>query len=91
MTALAFMSGVSDGPWMRTLRRAPAFTLASVLTLAVGMGAAAAIFTVLRALVLQPLPYRDAGRLYGAGAAGRRPATNGNREIWRRREPACAE
>jgi len=54
---------------MRTLRRTPAFAITAIATLAIGIGATAAIFTVLRAVVLQPLPYRDADRLYGAWLA----------------------
>src|SRR5262245_16328458 len=47
----------------RTLRRRPAFTAATILTLAVGIGATTAIFTVADAVLLAPLPYPDPGRL----------------------------
>jgi putative ABC transport system permease protein len=47
----------------RLLVRAPGFTLAAVLTLALGIGANTAIFTVAWRLVLQPLPYPAADRL----------------------------
>ena len=47
----------------RGLLRAPGFTLPVVLSLAVGVGAATAIFSVLDAVVLRPLPFHDAGRL----------------------------
>ncbi|MEO8592184.1 MAG: ABC transporter permease [Candidatus Solibacter sp.] len=47
----------------RRLRRAPAFTTLAVLTLALGMGAATSIFSVVDAVLLKPLPFREADRL----------------------------
>jgi putative ABC transport system permease protein len=47
----------------RLLAKAPAFTAVALLTLALGMGATAAIFSVVDAVLLKPLPFRDAKSL----------------------------
>jgi len=49
---------------LRGLRRAPAFSVAAVATLALGIGATTAIFTAVNAALLKPLPYPDAHDLY---------------------------
>jgi hypothetical protein len=59
----------------RMLRRNPAFSLAAVLTLAIGIGANTAVFSVLNTVLLKPLPYPEADRLISVqhtapGAAG---------------------
>jgi len=48
----------------RTLRRNPGFTATLLLTLGLGVGATTAIFTVVDAVLVRPLPYADADRLY---------------------------
>jgi len=49
---------------LRSYRRAPAFPLAAILTLALGIGATTAIFSTLNAVLLKPLPYPQAEDLY---------------------------
>ena len=58
-----------DGIWndlryaARTYLRSPGFTILAVTTLAIGIGAATAVFALLNAVSLKPLPYPDAERL----------------------------
>ncbi len=52
---------------LRQMRLAPAFTLTAVLTLAIGIGATTAIFTLVHAIMLKSLPVTDPVRLYRIG------------------------
>ena len=58
---------------LRQLRRTPGFALPAILTLALGIGAATAVFTVVDRVVLRPLPYPESERLV---------------RVWDRDEPA---
>ena len=57
----AFLKDVTYA-W-RTLRSSPAFSLTAIITLALGIGASTAIFSVVNAVLLRPLPYGNAERL----------------------------
>src|SRR3954465_16058946 len=50
------------------MRRNPGFTAAGLLTLALGIGATTAVFSIVYGVLMRPLPYRDAERLGGLSA-----------------------
>src|SRR5687767_12191422 len=75
---------------LRLLARTPAFTAVAILTVALGIGANTAIFTVVNALLIRPLPYGSPDRLvqvwqdYRArGGPADEWATPGNYADWR--------
>src|SRR5512134_2450724 len=78
---------------LRMLRRNPGFTLTAVLVLALGLGAATAMFSALDRILFRPLPYADAERLVNVGmtfpafeSAGKIPATlfsRSYRDLWK--------
>jgi putative ABC transport system permease protein len=57
---------------LRTFRHSPGFTAVAGLTIALGLGATTAIFSVVNALILQPLPYPDAERIVAVWMDNRR-------------------
>ena len=63
----------------RSLARAPGFTLVVVATLALAIGANATIFSVVKAVLLEPLPFPDADRL--VHVAGTAPGTDQPEEL----------
>src|SRR6188508_2541513 len=60
-----FLDGLtSDASYaIRGLARSPGFTAAAVITLALGIGAATAVFSVINTVLLEPLPYNNSDRL----------------------------
>jgi hypothetical protein len=56
---------------LRRLRKAPTFTIATVLTLALGIGATTSIFTLVNAVLLKSLPVTNPGELYRLGKESR--------------------
>src|SRR5580700_10904982 len=77
---------------LRTLRRTPGFTVIAILVMALGIGANVALFTVVRGVLLKPLPFHDPDRLvmlYEAGlqeddAAGPNVVSGGMYAEWKK-------
>jgi len=68
---------------LRMMRRGPGFAAVAVLTLALGIGANTAIFSVVNAVLLRPLPYRDPARLVTVLHDGWKPVAPANFIDWR--------
>ena len=83
---------------LRQLRRAPVFTAVSLLTLALGLGTATVMFSLVNGVLLEPLPFHDPARLYLArtipppdsGLNGNFPINARHYYEWRTHCRACA-
>lgn len=95
--------GGTTGPWsrdlrfaVRRLRRTPGDTVVSVLTLALGIGATVALYSVVKAVLLDPLPYDEPASLvalfeaHPARAVDRNVTNPGVLRDWRERVGALA-
>jgi predicted permease len=80
---------------VRQLGRAPGFTITAVLTLALGVGATAAIFSVVYALLLKSLPFADSGRIVTIAEthpqAGIAEATYPDYQDWRTQQRSFSQ
>jgi hypothetical protein len=76
-----FVQDIRHG--VRALTRTPGFAAVSIVTLALGIGANTAIFSVVNAVLLRPLAYRDAARLVTILHDKTNPVAPGNYVDWR--------
>jgi predicted permease len=67
---------------LRQFRLSPIFTIAAVLTLALGIGGTTAIFTLIHAVMLRSLPVADPGRLYRVGSGDECCVEGGPQDKW---------
>jgi putative ABC transport system permease protein len=73
---------------LRQLRKSPGFTFVALATLAIGIGANTAIFSVINAVLLRPLPYQDSGRLVTILHDGDGPVAPANFLDWQKEADA---
>ena len=67
---------------LRMLAKSPGFTLASIICLALGIGATTAIFSIVDAVLIRPLPYRAPGRLIRVYSEFPELGKSGMRKFW---------
>ena len=67
---------------LRSLFRQPSFALTAILTLALGIGAATAIFSVVNAVLFRSLPFEDADRIVAVTNWWTKTATRGQNVSW---------
>jgi putative ABC transport system permease protein len=76
---------------LHQLRKSPGFAVTAILTLALGVGATTAIFSVVKAVLLAPLPYKDAERIVAVWTANAargdhgHPSTAADFAVWKQR------
>jgi putative ABC transport system permease protein len=73
---------------VRQLRKSPGFTFVALATIAIGIGANTALFSVINAVLLRPLPYQDSGRLVTILHDGDGPVAPANFLDWQKEADA---
>jgi predicted permease len=82
---------------VRTLARTPGFAIAAALVMALGIGTNTALFTVVRSVLLKPLPFREPGRLvqlYEQSPGGKRAyswVAGGMYAAWKQQSPSVEQ
>ncbi len=81
---------------LHQLRKSPGFAVTAILTLALGVGATTAIFSVVKAVLLAPLPYKNASRIVAVWTTnpardGHSPSTAADFAAWKQRSGAFEE